>query len=104
MTAEAVAALVDDSIGGRWSETNLHGVSLRERLLRRPERIEAVTVDGEENASLWLVLTECGIGENGYGIAFSEADGAFGLVQFTADYEPCLIGIYGTFWEAFQAM
>ena len=104
MTADDLTSLVLASIADRWSETNLHGVDLREGLLSAPLTIEAVDVYGQQMNSVWLVLTECGVGNSGYGVVYSEPDDAFGLIQFATGYQSCVLGIYGTFWQAFTGM
>jgi hypothetical protein len=40
----------------------------------------------------------------GYGIGYDEESGQFGLLQFTKEYEPFLIGLYGGFFAALDAM
>lgn len=103
MTSDQVHNIVLTEIGDRWAGTNLHGVDLR-RCLIQPEQILAVDVVDEKDISVWLVLLENPEARLGYGIAYDEKSGKFGLVQFAKGYAPCLLGLYGGFWDALKAM
>ena len=52
----------------------------------------------------WLVLLENPKQQLGYAVVYDERSGQFGLAQFAAGYEPCLIVIYGDFFAALEAM
>jgi hypothetical protein len=103
MTSEDVQALVDAEIGDNWSRSNLHHVDLRTSLVRPARPLMVTDVTGEQTIEVWLVLEEHP-GGAGYAVVYSEADGAFGLVQMADGYDPCLLGIYGGFLDAFGAM
>jgi hypothetical protein len=102
MTAEEVAALVEREVGAEWDLRNLHGITPREGLVT-PERIAAVDAGTEKDIDIWVVLREVPRG-GGWGVAYNEGSGRFGLVQFTKDYAPCYIGDRGRFLDAFSAM
>ena len=103
MTSEQVHALVVAQIGDQWDRTNLHGVDLR-RCILWPQSITAADVRGEVQSDVWLVLLETPGRRLGWGIVYQEETGEFGLVQFTEDYAPCLVGLYAQFMDALEAM
>ena len=104
MTPEDVRAIVLDQIGEQWSRSNLHGCDLRECLVDPPQKLTLINATDEAETNGWLVLREDPAGGAGYGVVFHEASGQFGLTQFADSYRPCLIGIYGQFFDAFDAM
>ena len=103
MSPEDVQALVDAEIGDNWSHSNLHHVDLRSSLVRPARPFMVTDVGGDERFEVWLVLEEHPDGA-GYAVVYSEQDTAFGLVQIADGYDPCLLGIYGGFLDAFSAM
>jgi len=103
MTSTEVQEMVNADIGNDWSQTNLHRVDLRTSVVSPPRQLAVVDVSTECEHVVWLVLEECR-GGPGYGVVYSEADNAFGLVQMAEGYVPCLLGIYGGFLDAFSAM
>ena len=103
MTSKQVHALVVAQIGDQWDHTNLHGVDLR-RCILWPESITAMDVRGASECEVWLVLLEIPQTRLGYGIVYDEKTRQFGLVQFTENYVPFMIGLYGGFLDAFEAM
>lgn len=102
MNEEQVRSLVLEQIGAQWGRTNLHGVNLRECLVP-PKRISVVDVTNEMDVEVWVVLQEAP-GGDGYGVVYDEESGKFGLIQVATGYEPSLFGIYGDFFDAFDAM
>ena len=104
LTATELRKQIEFEIGEYWSRTNLHHVDLQTTLLQEPRRIEVNDASGEKRLQVWLVLKECPGAYAGYGIVYSEADSAFGLIQWAKGYEPCLFGIYGSFLETLDAM
>jgi hypothetical protein len=104
MTAAEVRDLVHAQVAGQWNRTNHHKVSLRECLLEPPRLVSMVEVTTESDVEVWLVLLENPKASLGYAVVYDERSGQFGLAQFTAGYEPCLIGIYGDFFDALEAM
>ena len=69
--------------------------------MARPLRVD---VEGENEVDVWLVLVENPEERLGYGVAYDEKAGKFGLMQFAEGYSPCLLGLYGGFWETLEAM
>jgi len=70
---------------------------------RTPET-QFVTAKDEREVEAWLVLLEDPKGTLGYGIAYDEETERFGLIQLAKGYEPCLLGLYGGFFDALDAM
>ena len=105
MTATEVRALVEEQIGGDWAHTNLHGVELRRCLLAEPRRI-AVQLPVREplTQDVWLVLEEEPGADGGYLVTYSERSGSFGMAHFAPNAAPYLIGEYGGFFDALDAM
>lgn len=103
MTSDEVRNLVLAEIGNCWDRSNLHGVDLR-RSLVAPESLVAVEVVNERDVEVWLVLLEDREKRLGYGIAYDEKSGKFGLLQFAEGYAPCLLGLYGGFFDTLDAM
>ena len=103
MTSKEVAALVEMQIGGDWNRTNLHDVDLR-TCLTTPQKLTFLWAGDEEPIDAWLVLREDPQGGDGFAVVFDEGSGQFGLAQFAIGYEPCLLGLYGNFFEALKAM
>jgi hypothetical protein len=111
VTASEVTALVSDQIGDRWSETNLHGVNLRDSLVP-PKRMRFIhrqvqsgkVVDSALDA--WLVLEERPTTRDGYKIIYDEQQKMFGLASpgWDTDPHPSVDGFYGDFWSAFKGM
>jgi hypothetical protein len=81
MTSKQVWAIVQSEIGDQWDRSNLHGVQLR-RCLITPEKVHGVDVEGENEVDVWLVLIENPEDYLGYGVAYDEKAGKFGLMQF----------------------
>ena len=105
MTATEVRALVGDQIGGDWAHTNHHGVELRRCLLAEPRRIAVqLLADAPVTEGVWLVLEEEPGAAGGYLVTYSERSGSFGLAHFAPDTPPYLIGEYGGFFDALDAM
>jgi len=103
MTKREIQKMVEESIGQEWDRSNLNGVALRRRLIP-PERVNAINVGDEAEPPVWLVLLEAPDTRFGYAIAYHEQTRQFGLVQLTKEYEPCLLGFYGTIFKALEAM
>jgi hypothetical protein len=103
MTSDDVHNLLLTEIGDQWDRSNLHGVDLR-RCLMRPEVIVAVDAVDESDVEVWLVLLNHPDTRLGYGVAYDEKSGKFGLLQFVEGYAPCLLGLYGGFLDALDAM
>jgi len=104
MTAAEVGVVVRKQIGDRWAATNLHGVSPVTHLVDPPRLVEATDVYGTSRFLVWTVVAESLHLGPGYAVVYSEPDDEFGLLQFAEGYEPCLLGLYGDFWSAFNAM
>ena len=104
MTSEEVRALVHSQIGEQRARRNLHGCDLRECLVDPPEKLVLVKATDETDTEGWLVLREDPAGGPGYAIIYHEESGEFGLTQFAEGYAPCLLGLYGQFFDAFEAM
>jgi hypothetical protein len=82
MTSDDVQSLVRTAIGHDWDRSNLHGVDLR-RCLVRPEKLGVVAAADETDSEVWLVLLEHPEPPRlGYGVAYDEKSGKFGLLQF----------------------
>jgi hypothetical protein len=103
MTGEQVRSRVERAIGGQWHRSNLHGVDLRQALVA-PERIGFVWPDGAPAPDLWLVLREHPAPDGGYAVLYDEGSDQFGLAQLAEGYAPCCFGLYGDFFDAFEAM
>ena len=69
-----------------------------------PRKLTFVTAKDEQEVEAWLVLLEDPKGTLGFGIAYNERTEQFGLIQMVKGYEPCLIGLYGGFFDALDAM
>lgn len=100
----AMRALVEREIGTDWDHTNLHGVALARCRVGSPRLVsvqlpvrEAVTED------VWLMLEE-EPGAPGYWVVYSERSTKFGLAHFAPSEPPCLVGEYGGFFDALDAM
>jgi hypothetical protein len=78
-------------------------VDLR-RCLLQPRTIHTISASGEQEQDVWLVLHEAPGGGDGFGVAFDEATGTFGLVEFRHGYDACLLGHYGDFFAALEGM
>ena len=103
MTKDDVQKIVLAEIGDQWERSNLHRVDLR-RCLVTPEEVAAINVGDEKEMTVWLVLLECPDTRLGYAIAYEEKSHKFGLVQLAKDYQPCLIGFYGGFFDTLEGM
>jgi hypothetical protein len=104
MTAGEIRQIVLQEIGSDWTRRNLHALTPRNDLLDVPIRIKMIDAVGEQEVIGWVVLAESHDLSTGYAVVFSEPDQQFGLVQFVSGYQPCLFGIYGDFWSAFDGM
>jgi hypothetical protein len=101
MTANDVDVMVRRDIGEQWARSNLHHVDLRRCLL--PARaIQVVDPAGANARPVWLVLHEVPGGGDGYGVVFDELTATYGLVEMRKGYDPCLIGLYGTFFDTLE--
>lgn len=103
MTAAEVSALVESERNGQWDRSNLHGIVLRECVVS-PQMIAFRDVSNEKNVCAWVVLHECPPSGPGYAVVYEESSGKIGLAQFTQDYQPCMIGLYGDFFSTLEAM
>jgi hypothetical protein len=101
-TSENITEIIITEINGKWGRSNLHNVNIRDSLIT-PEKIKSIDTEDKE-VEVWLVLLENPQARLGYGIAYDETSGEFGLLQFAEGYEPFLIGLYGTFFDALDAM
>jgi hypothetical protein len=106
MTSAEVRALVEAEIGGDWSRSNDHGLSLR-RCLVPPRMITCRNTLPASNSSkppeLWIVLEESPSEKNGYLIVFDDQQRDFGLALWDGD-TPVLLGFYGNFLDTLEAM
>ena len=104
MNATALRALVEREIGTDWDHTNLHGVALSRCLVPSP-RLVTVQLPVREPATedVWLVLEE-DPGATGYWVVYSERSKKFGLAHFAPPEPPYLVGEYGGFFDALDAM
>jgi hypothetical protein len=111
VTAPEVYALVQNQIGDRWGETNLHQVNLRKSVVS-PQRMRFICrriKDGEivgNTMDAWLVLEERPDTRDGYKIIYDEETNMFGLASpgWDTDPHPSVDGFYGDFWSAFKGM
>lgn len=103
MTPEEVSSLVKTQIGVDWSHSNAGGVDLRECLVT-PHKFTFISAIDDKPAEAWVVLLEHPHRGDGYAVVFDELSGEFGLAQFAEGYEPSLLGWYGDFFEALEAM
>jgi len=103
MTSDQVRQLVEAAIGDQWQRSNLHRVDLRTCLIA-PRKLTFVTAKDEREVEAWLVLLENPKGTLGFGVAYDEQTRRFGLIQLAKGYEPCLLGLYGGFFDALDAM
>ena len=103
MTSSEVRTRVLAEIGDDWSHTNLHGVDLRRCLLSEPYTLQVVAPSGEPEL-LWLVLEEEPGSPGGYVVVYDEQTSRFGLAHHAPSTPPYLVGIYGTFFNALDAM
>ncbi len=103
MTSDQVSQLVEAAIGDQWHRSNPHRVNLRTCVIE-PQKLTFVTAKDEREVEAWLVLLEDPKGTLGYGIAYDEGTQRFGLIQLAKGYEPCLLGLYGGFFDALDAM
>jgi hypothetical protein len=108
MTSDDVSKRIEAEIGGRWSDSNLHGIDLRQCLVRPTltKVIHQRVRDGrihEELVEVWLVLEEKPIERNGYKIVFDEDSLSFGLAWSSAPH-PLLFGLYGDFITTMKAI
>jgi hypothetical protein len=101
-TSENITEIIIKEINGKWGRSNLHNVNIRDSLIT-PEKIISINTEDKE-VEVWLVLLENLQERLGYGIAYEEKSGKYGLIQFAAGYEPFLIGLYGAFFDALDAM
>ena len=104
MTPLEVHELVHAQIADQWHRSNLHHVDLRRCLVEPPRLMTFIDPSSETPCAAWLVFHEDPESERGYGVVFDESSGECGLAQFAEGYEPCLFGIYGDFFAAFEAM
>lgn len=104
MTNAEVRELVHAQIAGRWDRSNLHNVSLRECLIEPPRLVTFSDAATDKPVNAWLVLHADPKQQLGYAVVYDERSGKFGLAQFAEGYAPCLIGIYGDFFTALEAM
>lgn len=104
MNATELRALVEREIGDDWTRTNLHGVELRRCLLPEPRAVSLqLPVRERVTEEFWLVLEEEPDGA-GYWVVHSERSGEFGLAHFAPPEPPYLVGEYGGFLDALDAM
>lgn len=111
MDAEDVSRLVREQIGTRESLPNHHEIDLR-RCLTKPTRIQAIhryVVRGQLQdtfETVWLVLEEDPVNQDGYKIVFSEQRQSFGLATSgrPEDPYPSICGYYGDFPTALACM
>ena len=105
MNANTVRALVLREIGTNWDRSNLHGVEIRRCLLATPERLSLRAADGElATIEAWLVLLEDPDTRRGYGVVYDEETQGFGLTALEDGRTPCLIGLYGGFFDTLAAL
>src|SRR5271166_5656850 len=111
MTSDDVRKRVEAEIGGGSSESSLHGIDLRQCLVRPTltKVIHQRVKDGrihEEVSEVWLVLEETRGKRDGYKVVFDENSGKFGLATpgFASDPHLCLFGWYGDFMTTIKAM
>jgi hypothetical protein len=103
MTSEEITHLVEAQINGHWSCSNAHGVDLRKCLVT-PRKMLFDGSNPDDKFELWLVLEECPEDCSGYKIVFDEETGEFGLATPGWHNNPCFLGAYGSFFDAFDAM
>lgn len=104
MDAAEISQLVEQEIDGNWSRANAHGVDLRRCLVKPTKRVYEDCV-GSETIELWIVLEEVPEDQSGYKIVFDERTGVFGLATRNFSGRPDgLVGFYGSFLEALDAM
>jgi hypothetical protein len=111
MTSDDVVKRIDSDVNGKWNESNLHKIDIRQCLVTpRPIKIiHRLVKDGRINERLmdvWLVLQERSNEDDGYIIVFDEESGKFGLGSpgWPSDAHPSLCGLYGDFMTTFKAM
>jgi len=103
MTSEEVTHLVETQINGDWTSSNAHGVDLRKCLVK-PRIVLFKGSNPEDKFELWVVLEESPEDGSGYKIVFDEETGEFGLATPGWHNNPCFLGIYGNFFDAFDSM
>lgn len=103
MNATEVQALIQSQVtDGRHRDDWPHGVSLERCLTNPPVRLPFHTAwDPDQSLDLWLVLEERS--EGTYCIAFDDEEQVFGIGTRIED-GMLLLGFYGTFPEALEAL
>lgn len=103
MTSEEVSRLVETQINGNWSRSNAHNVDLRKCLVT-PRKMSFDGSNPDDKFELWVVLEESPEDGSGYKIVFDEETAEFGLATPGWRSNPCFLGFYGSFFDAFDAM
>jgi hypothetical protein len=58
----------------------------------------------QELDGLGFPVAGIAVEERGYGVVYDGKTAQFGLMQYAEGYSPCLLGLYGGFWETPEAM
>jgi len=103
MNSDQISSIIAKEIGGKWDQSNAHGVDLHTCLIKPEKRIYADGISGK-TVELWLVLEEDPKGRKGYKIVFDEDKGWFGLAMTQKNGPEMFLGYYGTFMETLEGM
>ena len=104
MIADELKSIVLNEINGNWNISNKHHIVLKECLVEPEIRTYLYIFNKFKKITLWLVLEEDPINQNGHEIIFNEQTSKFGLALSDVSRPGMFIGYYGTFLETLKAM
>jgi hypothetical protein len=101
MTSEDVEKIIKSEVGDKLDTTNLHGINLRECLVKPVRQKYISAFDNSQTFDLWTVLIES---EDGYRVFYDEDENTFGLANKSHANELMYLGNYGSFLETLAGM
>jgi hypothetical protein len=111
MNAADVSRMIEEQIGTNQSLPNSHHIDLRRCLTPPPliQVIDRLVLSGkieDSTETVWLVLEERSVEQEGYKIIFNEERQSFGLASpgSPQDPVPVLVGYYGDFSTTLASM
>lgn len=103
MLGEKVTRLIEAEVAGDWDRQNAHGCTVR-RCLVEPQKLAFSDPLNPDTVNLWLVLEEDPETCDGYKVVYDDVNETFGLAITDSDGKRVFLGLYGSFFDAYDAM
>jgi hypothetical protein len=103
MSSDEVVRLIEMEVAGDWGRQNAHSCTVR-RCLVEPQQLAFADPLNSDTVDLWLVLEEDPEACDGYKVVYDDVNASYGLAITDSSGNHVFLGLYGSFFEAYDSM